>query len=260
MDADWTPSARGRSADPGSWRGWPENGDGTRGNRTDPLRTGGVGPDRFDAGEVVTGVLDPGLRSGGGIGPVAVPEASDLFDQLVTRRRTPIVPAHRPPDRYPDRTPDPGLVRRRGRRWGRRRLGWTYAVVIVMLAAVVAVGVSSRAQLHRTDDELTAVRARLHQTVQRARQAEAGLAAVTAQATSAAHLLATETGQLASVQSQLATTEANVFANGVSINDLDTCLSGVEQALNQISLNDQTGAATTLNGVAGSCRAAAPSP
>ena len=133
-------------------------------------------------------------------------------------------------------------------------------MVLVVLAAGVAMGASSRAQLHRTDAELTAVRARLHQTVGRARQAESRLAAVTAQATSAAHLLSTETAQLASVQSQLASTEANVFANGVSINNLDTCLSGVEQALNEISLGDQHDAATTLNGVAASCRAATPAP
>jgi hypothetical protein len=96
--------------------------------------------------------------------------------------------------------------------------------------------------------------------VDRARQAETTWAAVSAQATSAAQLLATETTQLALVQSQLASAEADVFANGVSINDLDTCLSGVEQALNQISLDDQSGAATTLDGVAASCRGALPSP
>jgi hypothetical protein len=86
------------------------------------------------------------------------------------------------------------------------------------------------------------------------------LTAVSAQATSAAQILATETAQLASVQSQLASAEADVFANGVSINDLDLCLSGVERALNQISLDDQAGAAATLDGVASSCRGAAPSP
>jgi hypothetical protein len=131
---------------------------------------------------------------------------------------------------------------------------------MVALVATLAVGATSRAHLRRTDTQLTAVRARLHRTVGRARVAQAALETVTGQAVSAARVLATETQQLASVQSQLASTEANVFANGVSINDLDSCLAGVEQALNQISLGDQHGAAATLNGVAASCRAAAPAP
>ena len=38
------------------------------------------------------------------------------------------------------------------------------------------------------------------------------------------------------------TPRSDVFAKGVSISQLDTCLSGVEQALNQISLGDQSGA------------------
>ncbi len=145
----------------------------------------------------------------------------------------------------------------RPHRW---RLRTVYAAVVVVLVVGVAVGVTSRARLHRTDVELTSTQVRLRHTVAQARRAEAKLTAVSAQASSAAHLLGTETAQLASVQSQLASAEADVFANGVSINELDLCLSGVEQALNQISLNDQSGAATTLDGVAGSCRAAAPSP
>jgi hypothetical protein len=256
MDADRTPNPRGSSAEPGPWRGAPHGGDGTRANRTGPTWSDDSGADRSVAGEAITGVLDPNLRADGVVGPMAVPDAAELFGELVTRRRAPIGPTPvrtaRPLGRPPARARSP--------RRGHRRLGWTYAVVLVVLAAGVAMGVSSRAQLQRTDAGLTAMRARLHQTVGRARQAESTLAAVTAQASSAAHLLSTETAQLASVQSQLASTEANVFANGVSINDLDTCLSGVEQALNEISLNDQHDAATTLNGVAASCRAAAPSP
>jgi hypothetical protein len=45
----------------------------------------------------------------------------------------------------------------------------------------------------------------------------------------------------------------------VSISDLDICLSGVEKALNQISLGNRNGAATTLNGASPSCRGAQPS-
>jgi hypothetical protein len=252
MDADGTPSGRGRSTEPGSGRPVPDGGQRAREAGADRSQNGATVPAWSDTGDVVTGVLDPDLRAPREVGPWAIPEASDLFDELVTRRRSPIIPTPRRTDRSPTRG-----VARRG---GRHRLRWAYAAIVVVVAVAVAVGLSSRAQLQRTDTELTATRGRLHLAVDRARAAEVRLSAVTAEASSAASLLTAETAQLASVQAQLASTEANVFANGVSINDLDTCLSGVERALNQISLDDQVDAAATLNSVAGSCRAAAPSP
>ena len=252
MDAEGTPRARRRWTEPGAWRATTEGGDPRLRGGADRDGSRASRPERHDSGEAVTGVLDPDPMAERGVGPGSVPEASDLFDALVPRPRTPSLPA---PGRRARST-----VRGDDRRPARRRTGWAYAVVLTVLALSVVVGLSSRAQLHRTDTELATARSTLHRTVDRARAAEARLAAVQAQATSAAHLLSTETAQLASVQAQLASTEANVFANGVSINDLDTCLSGVEQALNQISLNDQGDAATTLNGVAAACRAATPSP
>jgi len=135
-----------------------------------------------------------------------------------------------------------------------------YGLIAVVLAVAVSVAFGARDRLHGTDTQLVATRARLAGTVSRAHRAEVALGAVTAQSAAAAHTLATETSQLASVQAQLAATEANVSADGVSINNLDTCLSGVEQALNEISIDDQHGAASTLDGVAVSCRAAEPAP
>ncbi len=132
-------------------------------------------------------------------------------------------------------------------------------VALALLVTTVFVAVDTHARLHRTNTDLSSVRDHLRQTIGRAHRAEAGLATVTAQSTAAASTLATETSQLAAANAQLESTEANVFANGVSINNLDACLAGVERALNQISLNDQAGAATTLNGVAAACRAAEPS-
>jgi len=255
MDADRTPSARGGPTVATSWRGVDDtgNGNGAHRPRTHRTLTHDTPTERFATGDVLTDPAGPDRRRDHALGPVAVPEASDLFDELVSRRRYPVAqaPMHTRllRDRKAARPQRSGI-----------RLGWAYVVVLVALAVAVAVGATSRAQLHRTDTQLTAVRARLHQTVGRARAADTALHAVSAQANGAARLLVTETDQLASVQSQLASTEANVFANGVSINNLDTCLSGVEQALNEISLGDQHDAATTLNGVAASCRAATPAP
>lgn len=171
------------------------------------------------------------------------------------------IPIDPPPGRSlpassPDRRPDLRADHRRAR----RRLTVVYAVVVALLVSGTIVAIGAHGRLHTTDDQLTAVRIRLHQTIGRAQRADRSLAAVTAQSAAAATTLATETSQLAAAQAQLASAEVNVFTNGVSINQLDTCLAGVERALNQISLNDQQGAATSLDGVAAACRAAEPSP
>jgi len=144
------------------------------------------------------------------------------------------------------------------RRWARWRLPAVYAAVAVLLGVGLAVAFRTHDQLRRTDDRLSAEQTLLHRTVVRAHRAEAELGTVSGQATDAGRTLATETSQLATAEAQLASTEANVFTNGVSINNLDACLSGVEQALNLISLADQQAAASTLDSVAASCRAAEP--
>jgi len=131
-------------------------------------------------------------------------------------------------------------------------------VALLVAGTVVAIGAHGR--LRATNDELSAVRVRLHQTIGRAHRAERSLTTVTAQSDAAGATLATETSELAAAQAQLASTEVDVFTNGVSINQLDTCLAGVERALNQISLHDQEGAAASLDAVATACRDAEPSP
>jgi hypothetical protein len=114
-------------------------------------------------------------------------------------------------------------------------------------------------QLGRTNRSLTSTRAELRRTLEQVATTGAALARITGQSTAAGQTLEMETAQLGTDQQQLAAAEANIHANGVSIADLDTCLSGVEKALNQISLGNKSGAVATLNGVASSCRKAQPS-
>jgi hypothetical protein len=135
-----------------------------------------------------------------------------------------------------------------------------YVAVLALLIGGVVVAVTANHGLRATNHQLTAVRVRLEQTIGRAQVAEHHLKAVAAESTAAGTTLSTETAQLTAAQAQLASTEADVFTNGVSIGQLDTCLAGVERALNQISLNDQQGAEASLDGVATACRAAEPSP
>jgi hypothetical protein len=196
------------------------------------------------------GVVWRGPTPGGaGAGHDAVGGGLDLLD----RPEGPWIPIDPPIDRTRS-------DRRADRSRTRRRLTVAYVGLLAVLLAGVVVAVTAGQGLHRTDDQLVAVRVRLHHTLVRARAAEHRLDAVSSQSAAAGATLAAETAQLTAAQAQLASTEANVFTNGVSINQLDTCLAGVERALNQISLNDQQGAAASLDGVAPACRAAEPQP
>jgi uncharacterized protein HemX len=145
---------------------------------------------------------------------------------------------------------------RSSRSWG---LGIAAAVAVLVLIGAVTVGFVSHAHLGQARSSLSSERARLRHTEALAATARSELAAVQGQSDAAGHTLASESTQLAADQAQLAHAQADVFAQGVSISELDTCLSGVEKSLNQISLDDQSGAAATLNGVAANCRAAEPS-
>jgi hypothetical protein len=247
MDSDRTASRGGRQAEAGSLRAVPSDG----GRR--PVITSGHSP--TDPGSHERGVGANVLELATNGTPEHRSNSSTGVDQMTRRRSVETVVGPRR-----DASPaGPVVGARAGPKRRRWRLRVAYAAVVVVLAAAVAVGISNRAHLHRTDAEVATTRAQLRHALVEAHRAESTLAAVSAQAATAAHVLATETAQLTSVQSQLASTESDVFANGISINDLDVCLSGVERALNQISLDDQNGAAATLDGVAESCRGAAPS-
>jgi hypothetical protein len=227
MDADRAQSPPVGSGEPSSPRGFAH------------------GETTIQSGEVGTDLLDPEPGSPSGTGP--------RFGRFGRTGE---------PGSFVDRSAPPvgsPVASRPARRSAHWRLLLVYGLAVALLVAGLVVAVDTHSRIHRTDADLNSVRLRLHHTIGRAHQAEAGLATVTAQSTAAATTLATETSQLAAAQAQLASTEANVFANGVSINSLDTCLAGVEQALNQISLADESGAATTLDGVAAACRAAEPS-
>ncbi len=140
----------------------------------------------------------------------------------------------------------------------RHRLLAAYATGLALLATTVVVGAASHATLRSTQTSLTSVQAELRRATAHLAATRAELSTVTSQSGSARSSLATESAQLSADQTELASAEVNVFAKGVSISELDACLSSVERALNQISLGDQSGAATTISGASASCRAAEP--
>ncbi len=132
-------------------------------------------------------------------------------------------------------------------------------VAAVVLAATAILGIIVHYQLERSVTALSSEQARLQRTKSLLLNAQEQLTTLQHQSDSATHSLESETDQLAADQTQLARAQAKVFAQGVSISQLDTCLSGVEKSLNQISLGDQTEAAATLSGVSTNCQNAEPS-
>jgi hypothetical protein len=134
-------------------------------------------------------------------------------------------------------------------------------MVVLMAVSVVAVvvGWQAHARLRHTNSSLVAERALVQRTLVSLAEARGSLASVSSQSAAAAATVATEEHQLAGVQTQLANAQANEVSQGVNIADLDQCLAGVEQALNEVSLGNPTGAASTLHAVATDCQSAEPS-
>ncbi len=222
----------------------------------------GVPPRLSTPGQVGQGQVGQGQVGQGQVGQGQAGPTGGL--DLLERSDGPWIPIDTPADRSrSDRPTVDHRDRRERRRDGRRavrRLTVAYVAVLTLLIGGAVVAVTANHGLRTTNRQLAAVRVHLEQTIGRARVAERHLDTVAAESTAAATTLSTETAQLTAAQAQLASTEADVFTNGVSIGQLDTCLAGVERALNQISLNDQQGAAASLDGVATACRAAEPSP
>jgi hypothetical protein len=140
-----------------------------------------------------------------------------------------------------------------------RRLATALVAGIILLAALAVAGVVAHRDLEHTAHSVAVERALLAQSQSKLSAARGRLAAVQSQSDTAGQALSAASTRLATAQSQLARAQANVSTQGVSISNLDTCLAGVEKALNQIALGDQSEAAATLQSVASNCQAAEPS-
>jgi hypothetical protein len=117
----------------------------------------------------------------------------------------------------------------------------------------VGTDLRTRAQIGATDVSLTAAvrqlgaeRRALTQAEQRLARARSGRRAVTL---SFDRLQST----LSATQATLSRDEAGIYAQGVDVGELDTCLSTVEQALNQLAVGRRSGGLESLRASASSC-------
>jgi ABC-type transport system involved in cytochrome bd biosynthesis fused ATPase/permease subunit len=149
----------------------------------------------------------------------------------------------------------PHRARPRRTRW----LGCALVVAAALLVGTTVIGSVSHHHLQQTDSALAAQRAELRRTESQLAVAQSELTTVQGQSDATGRILSSESTQLATDQARLARAQADLFDQGISISELDTCISGVEKSLNQIALGVQAGAVATLESVAGNCQSAEPS-
>jgi hypothetical protein len=125
--------------------------------------------------------------------------------------------------------------------------------------ALVHNEVGANAQYVATDRSLTSLQHHLKVVLADVTSARRGFDANNSQLHQVSALLANDAAQLQAVQTELSDAQGHVVQQGISINDLHSCLGGVEQALNALSVGDQGSAIAALDLVSASClRAVAP--
>jgi len=129
------------------------------------------------------------------------------------------------------------------------------AVALVVLAGSFLVvndlsarsGIRMSAQsVTSTDHRLAGVRTELAAAERRLAGARTWQAAVTRNFDTAQSTLST-------TQAELAQAQAGIHSEGVDVGRLDTCLSGVEQALNQIAVGQTAGGLASMKASSSSC-------
>ncbi len=145
----------------------------------------------------------------------------------------------------------------------RRRSRLDIALVCTVCAALVGASALVAVNERHVDTRFDQVQRSLDATRSQIALAGADLATVRSdlgtvdgQVNEDAAALAQDTAQLQSVESALTSARAHVSNQTSTIGDLTTCLGGVEQAQNALSVGDQTHAIDALDAVSSSCTSA----
>ena len=119
-----------------------------------------------------------------------------------------------------------------------------------------------RSELRQARSTLQVTRVHLALTVGKLSSVEATLGKTTSQRAALQVELTTTSQELATAKASLSTTQAglsdankSLASQGVNIAKLNTCLGGVERALNQIAVGNNSGAVASISGVSSSCQA-----
>jgi len=147
---------------------------------------------------------------------------------------------------------------------GPRRIVLSVAALVGIVA--LGLGINSdmhtRSQLRQAQASLSSARSKLQLTLRSLSTDVKELKRTTGQRDTLQSELTTTSDELASAEASLSTSKAGLSAaqnslasQGIDIAILNTCLAGVEQALNQIAVGDNTGAVNSISGVSTSCHA-----
>jgi hypothetical protein len=142
-----------------------------------------------------------------------------------------------------------------------RRVRWMVglaagALLAVTLGLLVADQVTADDRSHRAQASLGVTRQEARSVSAQLAELRRGLSVLETQVGNDTTALSQDASQLLGAQTSLAAAQAHVTQQSSLITSLQTCLVGVEQALNQLAVGRQKGAIASLNSVASSCAAA----
>ncbi len=134
-----------------------------------------------------------------------------------------------------------------------------FCVLAATVGYLVADQVDQRHQFNRSEASLTVTRHHIATVAAQLAALQHDLLALGNQVETDTTALNQDESQLKGAQTQLSAAEANVTQQSSMITSLQTCLGGVEQALNALSVDNQLRAFALLESVSSSCTAAADS-
>jgi hypothetical protein len=126
----------------------------------------------------------------------------------------------------------------------------------------LALGSALAVNIARTQAETRASHVSLATAVEQLRGARAGLAraeqrlaAARADDGSVTRAFDAAQAALSSTQATMAKDDAGIYLQGIDLGQLDSCLSGVQQALNQLAVGQKAGGLASLRASSSSCAA-----
>jgi hypothetical protein len=142
-----------------------------------------------------------------------------------------------------------------------RRTRWVVGIAAgALFAAALGYLIADQEQAHdrygRAQTALGVTRHRTHTTSAQLAEVRRDLSLVETQVGSDTTALNQDAAQLLGAQTSLAAAQSHVTQQASLINSLQTCLIGVEQALNALAVGKQANAIAALNAVSKSCTAA----
>jgi hypothetical protein len=151
-----------------------------------------------------------------------------------------------------------GCTRRGGRSrawWHPGRLGALAVAAVVVGGVVVASDLQTRAEIRTADVSVASASHRLSRLQVALTGAEQRLAVARARNASVTRSFDAAQSALSATQATLSKDQAGIHSQGVDLGMLDTCLSSVEQALNQLAVGQTAGGLASLRASSGSCTA-----